>query len=316
MSPSFEEIDPFLRSQIHSHVFTALKFYVNEGDYGPIPLRDIFFTTAHSLIKANVIQRPTHLGGTGAGGLKITTYVDRLNEFQDLFPDYGIDKKIAGFIRYKLWELFGQNILVPSTQEHNKGLATPSFFNWISFDMVILTPYGVKVIIEAEDRIQVHDPDGYFEIFLNASPPPDNEMMIYLKESMNVFRGGYLMACIILLGVASERLIDVLAENLRDAVEDGDKWFNEKYKKKNMSERFKAVEGKLNGEFGAELKKEDLKDAFDEVVKPTFHNIRIARNDIAHPNDNDFSWNETSGFLHNFVQYFKHINRIIAFLNE
>jgi hypothetical protein len=133
---------------------------------------------------------------------------------------------------------------------------------------------------------------------------------------MNVFRGGYLMACIILLGVASERLIDVLAENLRDAVEDGDKWFNEKYKKKNMSERFKAVEGKLNGEFGAELKKEDLKDAFDEVVKPTFHNIRIARKDIAHPNDNDFSWNETSGFLHNFVQYFKHINRIIAFLNE
>jgi len=106
--------------------------------------------------------------------------------------------------------------------------------------------------------------------------------------------------------------------SLRDALGTsygGVTWFRDKYEKKgDISDRFKAVEGKLMGEYGKELDNEKLKDAFQTIVKLTFEVIRDARNAIAHPKGRDFTWSEVSGLLHNFVPYFRHINRIIAFL--
>ena len=78
--------------------------------------------------------------------------------------------------------------------------------------------------------------------------------------------------------------------------------------------RFLALTGKLMGEYGEELSRVGLKDAFNGVVTLTFEQIRNARNDIAHPSGREFTWNEVSGLLHNYVQYFIYANRIIAFL--
>jgi hypothetical protein len=69
-------------------------------------------------------------------------------------------------------------------------------------------------------------------------------------------------------------------------------------------------------EYSEELDQEKLKDAFQHVVTLTFEQIRLARNDIAHLKEREFTWNEVNGFLHNFVQYFGYINRIIAFLSN
>ncbi len=142
-------------------------------------------------------------------------------------------------------------------------------------------------------------------------------MMRYLSECVVVFRGGHLLASVILLGVASERLIEVLAQSLRDALGDphGSTWYQSKYgSKRDMSVRFKALSGKLMDEYGEVLNQQKLKDAFESVVMLTFEQLRIARNDIAHPAGRRFTWNEVSGYLHSFVQYFGYANRITAFL--
>jgi hypothetical protein len=125
------------------------------------------------------------------------------------------------------------------------------------------------------------------------------------------------LATVVLLGIASERLIEVLAESLRDALggPTGAKWFDKKYSNtRDISARFEALSSRLMSEYGDELKREKLADPYHCVVKPTFHQIRCARNDIAHPSGRESTWNEVGGFLHNYVQHFIYANRIIAFL--
>jgi hypothetical protein len=192
-------------------------------------------------------------------------------------------------------------------------------FSFLDLDCALVTDYGQDILTDTTDRIRVHDPDGYLSHFRNVDPPPDPEMMRYLGESVAVFRGGHFLAAIVLLGVASERLIEVLAETLRDALGDptGVDWFDRMYvSKRDFSKRFKTLSGKLMGVYGEDLDGAKLKDAFNRVVTLTVEQIRCARNDIAHPKGREFTWNEVSGFMHNFVQYFIYVNQIIKLLRS
>jgi len=69
-------------------------------------------------------------------------------------------------------------------------------------------------------------------------------------------------------------------------------------------------------EYGEQLNDEKLKNAFNGVVRLTFEQIRFTRNEIAHPKGREFTWNEVSGLLHNFVQYFGYSNGVIALLRS
>jgi len=223
--------------------------------------------------------------------------------FEDL-DAHRVSSDIIRLVTQTFWELHLQGILIPSSA-------------WISSNSgyAIITPYGRELISENSERIQTHDPNGYLDNFINDNPAPDAEMMLYIKESISVFQNGHFFACVILLGVASERLMTVLAENLRDSLGSpkGTEWFQKKYTGK-ASEKFNAITNKLLADYDKELESEKLKEALQGIVKLTFETIRHARNDIAHPKGREFTWNEISGLLHNFVQYFKYTNKIIAVL--
>jgi hypothetical protein len=300
-------------------VYRSLTQYASGGNHGPISIKHLFLMAADGLVEENIIERPEFLGGKGLGGQH---FVQLTEGRQLVFPDYGIPREVANLMRQTFWELYLQGVLAPATkQDPRQEMAWPHEYEdtWVYFDSVMLTPYGVNVLLDSKNRIQVHDPDGYLANFWGASPPPNTEMMRYLSECVAVFRGGHLLASVVLLGIASERLIEVLAESLRDALGDpeGTAWFQSKYSsKRDMSVRFNTLSGKLMDEYGKALNQQKLKDAFQSVVTLTFEQIRLARNDIAHPAGRQFTWNEVSGFLHNFVQYFGYISRIIAFLAD
>jgi hypothetical protein len=232
-----------------------------------------------------------------------------------------LSSSVAGNVRFEDLQNVPQEIIRSITQIfwelHLQGVLTPSPA-WISSGngYAIITLYGRELVNDNTERIQVHDPMGYLDNFLAENPPPDEEMMLYVKESVSVFQDGHHFACVILLGIASERLMTVLAESLRDAfgVPKGTEWFQKRYRG-NASEKFTAITNQLLVEYGGELEREKLKEALQGIIKLTFETIRHARNDAAHPKGREFTWNEVSGFLHNFVQYFKYINRIIALLN-
>lgn len=311
---SVAEVPESTRRAVRAKVLEVLARYASVGRRDPIPVHQLFKCICDGLVQDGII--PARSDGAMFTSLESSHHTES-------FPDYGVSAAIGSLVRQVLWELYVQGILSPSPQAQkvlnmHKAYAglLPLIFQ-MDLDCAVLTPYGVEILTDTSSRVQVHDPDRYLATFLNADPPPDAEMMRYLEECVSVFRGAHFLATVVLLGIASERLVEVLAESLRDALGDpaGTEWFNGKYvNKRDISKRFKALSGKLMGEYGEELSSEKLKDAFNGVVTLTFEQIRQARNDIAHPQGREFTWNETSGFLHSFVQYFTYTNRIIALL--
>jgi len=309
-----ERLNPATVHGVRTEVFDALAEYASGGNHGPIHLGKLFREVADRLVRVNIIERRPN--GSTLASLKYS-YPSRS------FPNYGVPTGIANLIRQTFWELYIQGCLAPAANSRdilapnlNAARLTPLAF-FMELDQVMITPHGVDVLVGARNRIQVYDPEGYLTNFWSAHPPPDPEMMRYLSECILVFRSNHLLATVILLGAASERLVDVLAKSLRDALGSpgGTDWYRKRYRnKRDISERFKALSGKLMGEYGEALNQQKLKDSFQGVVRLTFEEIRLARNDIAHVANRQFNWNEVSGFLHNFVQYFRYVNRIIAFL--
>lgn len=315
-----EELEPWIRSTVRTQVDRVLARFASQGQHGPILVKRIFLLAADALVEAGAIDRPAFLGGKGAGGQRFIQ-LERGRQ-PEIFPDYDIPRGVARLMRQRIWELYVQGVLAPGTKrnpEEDTAYPPKHQDTWVCLDQAMITPYGAQVLADSDERIQVHDPDGYLAKFLEATPPPDPEMMRYLEECVAVFRGGHFLATIVLLGVASERLVEVLAGSLRHALGDprGTNWFANTYSnKRDISARFKALSGKLMGEYGQELNREKLKDTLESVVTPTFHQIRCARNDIAHPRGREFTWNGVAGLLHNFVQHFIYVNRIIASLTN
>lgn len=309
-------LDPSTRSAVRAAVFRVLRGYATGGDHGPIYVGYLFLRAADYLAEERIVQRP---GGTQR--------FSRLTQFlpnSQLFPNWGIDRTIADLMWHTFWELYRQGVLTPGPTEgshtpHKPG-PIPRQRSFLDFDCVRLTPYGVDVLIRDAQRIQVHDPDGYLANFWSAVPKPDRVMMRYLVECIRVFQNGHLLATVILLGAASERLIDVLAGKLCKALgtQYGGPAFQLKYEKvRDISERFRVVRAKLMAEYGAELANERLKDHFQKTIALSFEVIRDARNRVAHPGaDPKFTWNEVSGFLFNFVPYFQHVSKILRFVND
>lgn len=309
-----EKISPSTRSRIRDHVFNVLAHFASSNKYGPIRVKKLFLMVADELVKSGIVDRPEFIGGKGAGGQKFIVLVNE-DQVSPVFPNYGLPEGIASLIRQTVWELYIKGILTPAIQ------ASPNIHTkatWVSFDAFMISPYGVQILTDVSDRIKVYDPDGYIANFVNADPAPDPEMMKYLCECVSVFRDQHLLASVVLLAIASERLIEVLAEALRDALgEQGATWFSQKFaNRRDISTRFQSLTGKLMDQYSEELNNAKLKDGFQTVVTLTFDAIRLARNDVAHIARREFTWNEVSGLLHNFVQFFIYINQIIKILSE
>lgn len=311
-----DEIEEPTRSTVRTKVTEVLAQHVSAGDRGPIPVGLLFLTTCDALVQTGTI--PPRDDGIAYATLEYSHHTDS-------FPDYGLAPEIAGLVRQVIWAYYQQGILTPSPQARqvlSRITQNPDFVPMaflMDFDHALLTPYGEDVLTDAHNRVQVHDPEGYLSNYRNAEPPPDAEMLRYLEEAVAVFRGSHFLATVVLLGVASERLMEVLAESLCGALGDptGTNWFNRKYvKQRDISRRFKALSSKLLSEYSQDLDDAKLKDAFKSVVSLTFEQIRCARNDAVHTKRREFTWNEVGGFLHNFVQYFTYVNQIIALVTS
>jgi hypothetical protein len=152
---------------------------------------------ADRLAKDGIIEKPAWLKGQ-----QLSVHIGKFPHF----PTYGMDDNVTDFMRLVFRELYLQGIIVPGPIKRR--FSNSSLMSFLDLDVIRFTPYGVSVLTDIENRIQVHDPDGYLANFWNAKPKPDPEMMRYLVECVSVFRSGHLLASVVLLGIASERLIE------------------------------------------------------------------------------------------------------------
>lgn len=296
-------LEPNIRAAVRDEVYLALRAYASGGNHDRVPLGQVYLKVAQGLAEKGVIERSSSGRYTS---LKTHYHTQG-------FPNYGVLEPIANLIRQTFWDLFSMGLLSPgSNLRSNQKLVFQ-----LDLDICMITPYGVQVLIAADNRIRVHDPDGYLELFRSASPPADPEMMRYLMESISVFRSNHLLATVLLLGSASERLIEGVAEQLRDSLgttKNGENWFKAYRKKWTIIRKYDELIKTIRKEYANELKAERIGDREFNNLKITFEAIRSPRNTIAHQHDYIPTWNEAGGLLHNFTFYFNSFIRIIEIL--
>lgn len=298
-------LDSAIRTAIPHHIRRVLRGWASTNHHDNISLNRLFLKVADGLVQDDLLDMPGSLGASSFEGLA--------DKPCPAHPDYKLDHDVATLVRQTIWEQFIQGILAPDPRRIVAYLPQ----GVLDLRYASLTPYGVEVLSLADDHILVHDPEGYLVSLQEAEPPPDNEMTAYLEESLAVFRGGHLRATVLLLHMASERLLDCLATALGHALaRDGhENAFHGDYRKTpSVSARFDCLQTMLMGTYDHQLRQNKLKHGFECVFKPTFHSIRLARNEIAHRGRRDFTWNDVSQLLSLFAQSFHHANPIIAFL--
>lgn len=210
---------------VNDAIYRALRVFAEDGNHGisewpnRISIQHIYLSAADILATGPLrLERPNRED-------RFTSLAYGRNALpSEFFPDYGISDAMASLMRLTIWDAFLHGILAPAPTsrpifdrgniETENRVGGGQFFD---LDYVMLTPYGVDVLLQLHphDRIRVYDPSGYIANF--NEPGTDPEMMAYVAEGIIVLQGNHLLASVVLIGIASERLVEVTALAIRDA---------------------------------------------------------------------------------------------------
>lgn len=202
-----------------------------------------------------------------------------------------------------LWEMINCGILIPSQDD---GHATWPF--------VSLTCYGQTAI--SEEEYSPYDPDGYLMQLQREVDDLDDVLIFYLTEALGCFRANQNVACMVMLGVASERLFDIMLESFITSLSS----------EREKDQLQKNTQGRMVVKRYDELRKRidpkkgqfppQLAENLDTYLVSIFNLVRYTRNDGGHPTGRAFRRDEAYANLYVFAQYCKYIYQLIGFLRQ
>lgn len=201
-----------------------------------------------------------------------------------------------------LWELLMQGILSPGFNPSNEWLP------WLH-----VTERG-KAYLSGEG-IGPLDPDGYVgRLCESVTQTLDNTLLLYVRESAHAFYANCSIAAAVMLGVASERCIDLLTEAYSNAIgsttKKADFERDVQQAGRSVKRRFEVLRNKL---LSLSLPGE-LSDALDVLLSGIFHTIRYSRNDAGHPTGATIDQEVVHSSLSVFPTYCKRVYDLIEYL--
>jgi hypothetical protein len=215
----------------------------------------------------------------------------------------------------EVFELIRAGVLI----EAKFSLERPRMAYDLKFDFgqgwVVLTDYGERCM--QENRILPHDPEGYLADLQRRCVALDLEVEVLARESLLTFQANCLVASVILIGAASERLIRVLFESYRDAYQnqsDRDRldWGWEHGSRRSIVRKFEWLWQELEAK-RTELNNADrLWDGAEGLVRATFDMLRTARNEAVHQNRH-FERIQANELLFLFVPYAERVCSLINY---
>ncbi|MCA9758836.1 MAG: hypothetical protein KDA27_23785 [Candidatus Eisenbacteria bacterium] len=120
-----------------------------------------------------------------------------------------VGPRTAGILDFAIhqafWQLFLEGIVAPGFNAYNEK------FPWFH-----VTDYGKKVL--AGSGAPVHDPDGYLARLDSRISTLDPTVRCYLAESLSTFSRGSIVSSAVMLGIAAERVFDLLCESIDSAI--------------------------------------------------------------------------------------------------
>lgn len=223
----------------------------------------------------------------GASGLMLhphsTTNFSR-SDIQNIFEQFHL--------------LLNQGIIAPGAVG-NYGHNLPYFH---------VTEYGLKCLEELE--ILPYDIDGYFDR-IKSIPSISEWTEFYIKQALQCYNANCMEAAVIMLGLASERMIDeklnallgYLSRNFRI---EHSQMRSEVANKRKASEKFNCYKKYFNliKNRVSDVEFKEMLPMVDRVAFQAYANFtRITRNGLAHPSDTKMERIEVLMIFISFVKY-------------
>ena len=215
----------------------------------------------------------------------------------------------------KVWESFyfllNSNVIGPG--EYGTSSYLPTFH---------LSEYGRKCAEEGKKDILPYDIDGYLEK-LNSIDNLYDWVVFYIKEALKCYNTSAYNASVIMLGLASEYLLEKLFEKFSQLLGRNNNYrlnycintslkehFDNQIKsQRTISGKFIKFEKIFNSTTNLE---EDIKKCFDKSSRQVFINyVRVMRNDTAHPAGIKIEDTEALLLFISFIKYCELIMKLI-----
>lgn len=207
----------------------------------------------------------------------------------------------------ELFVMVSEGMIRPETRANNReGTIRWQYFEPTNYGREVLRykgahPYFVKAYL---NRIVESTPAG---------GKVDIVVEFYVRESAELARIGKYTSSVVMLGVASERIVDLLCDAVlgvlqQKAKSDFAKVMDNQSIKKKVDKVADIVQSTCTDKI--------LLDGFDHIFKGFVTLLRKARNDYGHPNVIQATKGEATAYLATFPEYLKRLNKIIKYYEE
>jgi len=204
-------------------------------------------------------------------------------------------------------DLYLSRIIIPGGKPKPNTVRSSNAYAWPCFH---LTEHGEKVISETE--YVPYDPSGYLGRLRSDIPGIDQDVVMYLDESLKCYGAGVLLSSAVMLGCASEKAMLQLIECFGQGItsdpikrkqyeKDTEQWMvSQKYQ--GFMKHFRPVIPKLP---------KNLSQNIDVRLDQTFDLVRTTRNQAGHPTGTQIERGVIYGQLQIFPHYCKRVYELM-----
>jgi len=170
-----------------------------------------------------------------------------------------------------------QGIIIPAPDTPNFGSPRA----WTNFK---LTEYGTKWINSEKEPIP-EDINGYLEYIKENIPDIDEVVIQYVSEALKAFERRLIFASAVMIGAASEKVIYLIAEAIRNSTIDPrlKKEISNKMEHRKLKELFDLISKILDKLIKNKKISYTIHEGSNHYLFSLFNAIRIQRNNAVHP---------------------------------
>lgn len=214
--------------------------------------------------------------------------------------DSALTKEDSDLFLEVFWDLFRDGIITLGRSENSQG-----------FPFFRVSSRG-KRMLEQDEEFFLHDVSGFERQIKARIPDIDESTLVYLKESLNSFRSGCVLASTVMLGVATEhsflRLVEAIDKNPAFAAT-----FDSIQSKRTILQKVIEFRKLVVANKGNLQLPRELLDDFETNFFGIQSLIRVFRNESGHPSGEFISREQAYVNLSLFVAYGRKVYQFIKF---
>lgn len=243
------------------------------------------------------------------GRLKVDTNFRQIENTDSAFSRYvefareRDQEEFRPLLLQVFWEFVLDGIVCPGTASGQ-----------LAFPFFQLTEHGARVL--KEPTYVPHDAIDYMVQLGKAIPAADPTVLAYLREALNCYKHRTIVASMMMLGIAAERVFEILCDSLLAALTDP----NERTTFQRILARFpmKPKQDWVTAKFQriqTPRRPAGFPDDTDIVVLAVFNLIRNQRNDLGHPQPSPpvITRDLAYGHLRMFPSYYETVEQLRQF---